>query len=110
MGCLTEGAKRPGMVRPILSCIACIAAAFLLCVAVNRSSSIAKEEQLSRVESNVMHSIMQCYAMEGRYPLGMEELSSGYGFVEPEGYFVDYQYMGPNILPVVTVLEEGGGA
>lgn len=91
---------------PVCSLAVCGVSVLLLAKGMSFTSATAQTEQRERVESALKHSMLQCYAMEGQYPSSLQELSEGYGFVVPEGYFVDYQYMGPNILPQVVVLDE----
>ncbi len=55
-----------------------------------------------------MRSITHCYAVEGTYPSSLEYLKENYGLTYDETvFFVDYQTIGSNILPDVTIIERG---
>ena len=62
------------------------------------------------LEKAVNRSITQCYALEGTYPPDMEYLTAHYGLTYDEDlFFVDYQTVGANIYPDVTIIEKGAG-
>ena len=51
-----------------------------------------------------------CYATEGTYPESLEDLKAHYGLTYDEDlFFVDYQTVGANIYPDVTIIEKGAG-
>lgn len=51
-------------------------------------------------------SIAQCYALEGAYPPDLAYLSDHYGFTyNKEHFFIDYQYIGGNLRPDITIIE-----
>ena len=55
-------------------------------------------------------SIVYCYATEGTYPESLEDLKAHYGLTYDEDlFFVDYQTVGANIYPDVTIIEKGAG-
>ena len=67
-------------------------------------------EQMAILEKAVNRSITQCYALEGTYPPNMEYLTAHYGLTYDEDlFFVDYQTVGANIYPDVTIIEKGAG-
>lgn len=67
------------------------------------------EQQRQSLEAQVMRSVMQCYAWEGRYPESLSKLTDSYGLVYDESrFYVDYQPVAENLLPDVTVLSLGG--
>lgn len=50
--------------------------------------------------------ITQCYALEGIYPADLLYLEEHYGLTyNKEHFFVDYQYIGGNLRPDVTIIE-----
>jgi hypothetical protein len=66
-------------------------------------SSISKEQQ-SR-ESALSRDIVQCYAIEGRYPPNIEYLEQHYGLTyDKKTFFVDYMPIAGNLYPDVTVI------
>ena len=49
---------------------------------------------------------MHCYAIEGSYPESLQYLKDNYGLTyDEEKYFIDYQVLGSNILPDVTIID-----
>ncbi len=73
----------------------------------NYLSDRTLEEQKKNMEEVIWHGITQCYAIEGRYPESLEYLKKEYGVqYDTEHFFVDYQVLGENIMPDVTVVEK----
>lgn len=69
------------------------------------NSTREKEILTSALEKN----ITQCYALEGAYPPDLEYLSKHYGFTyNKDHFFIDYQYIGGNLRPDVTIIEREG--
>ena len=51
-------------------------------------------------------SIIQCYALEGSYPQNLSYLEEHYGLTyNKEHFYIDYQYIGGNLRPDVTIIE-----
>lgn len=58
------------------------------------------------LENALNRSITQCYALEGSYPPSLSYLVENYGLLyNSEQYFIDYQYIGSNLRPDVTIIE-----
>lgn len=58
------------------------------------------------LENALNRSITQCYALEGMYPPDLEYIQTNYGLMyNPDLYFIDYQYIGSNLRPDVTIIE-----
>lgn len=54
----------------------------------------------------LQRTITQCYALEGTYPYTLSYLEEHYGLTyNREHFFIDYQYIGSNLRPDVTVIE-----
>ena len=50
--------------------------------------------------------IIHCYSMEGAYPESLQYLKDHYGLTYDEDrFFVDYQVLGSNLLPDVTIID-----
>lgn len=82
-------------------------AVFLFCQGMNRLSDWAGEEQKKSLEEAVWRGITQCYAIEGRYPESLNYLEREYGLqYDTEQFFIDYQPIGANIVPDVTIVEK----
>lgn len=66
----------------------------------------ADAEALSLAEQNIRRAAVECYALEGFYPTGLDYLADHYGVsVDEERYIVHYQYVASNLMPDITVLE-----
>ena len=71
--------------------------------ATSASNSAGEKEILERA---LNRSITQCYALEGSYPPSLDYLTDNYGLTyDEEAYYIDYQYIGSNLRPDVTIIE-----
>ena len=62
--------------------------------------------RLSILEKAVTRTITQCYALEGSYPPDIAYLTTHYGLTyDPDQYLIDYQYIGSNLRPDVTIIK-----
>ena len=68
----------------------------------------AGREGLELAEQSIRRAAVQCYALEGFFPAGVDYLEEYYGVSVDEGrYFVDYRYIASNLMPDITVLPTG---
>ncbi len=81
-----------------------IAVLFFLAVDATGRSSIAREQE--SLENALARDIIQCYAIEGRYPPSLEYLEQHYGLTyDKTTFFVDYLPIAGNLYPDVTVIQ-----
>lgn len=67
------------------------------------------EEGIQTLQTAVTRSVTRCYAEEGSYPESLDYLKEHYGLHYDESkYFVDYQPIGSNIMPDITIMRKGG--
>lgn len=67
------------------------------------------QDGLTTLQNAVTRCITRCYAEEGFYPESLSYLQEHYGlYYDETRYFIDYQPLGANIMPDVTVLPRGG--
>lgn len=67
-------------------------------------------KQMESLENALNRSITQCYAVEGAYPPNLAYIREHYGLIYDEDlFYVDYQPIGSNIMPDVTILLKSGG-
>lgn len=67
-----------------------------------------KKESLSMMREGVKRAAVECYALEGFYPPNISYLTQRYGVsIDSSRYYVDYQYIGSNLMPDITVLPIG---
>ena len=87
------------------------AAILLPCLLLGAAASLSRRsaaEDLELVRESVRRAAVQCYAIEGAYPVSLDELRQRYGLsVDTGRYFVDYSYVAANLMPDITVLERG---
>lgn len=61
-------------------------------------------ETLMLAERSVHQAAVQCYALEGFYPMSIEYLEMYYGIaIDKQRYFIDYQYVASNLMPNITI-------
>lgn len=78
--------------------------AVFLWIGVQNISATAETEQLRYAEEAVRRAVVQCYAIEGRYPPDIAYLQEQYGLaVDTEKYVIHYQRIGANLLPQIAV-------
>lgn len=67
-------------------------------------ANLAHEKEILQKALN--RSVIQCYALEGNYPVSLSYLRENYGLTyNEEHFFVDYQYIGGNLRPDITIIE-----
>lgn len=72
---------------------------------ISKLSRQTAEQQIETLERAISRSIAHCYATEGHYPESLEYLKDEYGITyDSEKFFVDYQAIGGNIFPEVTII------
>ena len=65
----------------------------------------ADAEKLRSTEQSVRRAVVQCYAVEGRYPPDLAYLEKRYGLsVDEERYIVHYNNFADNLMPDIRVL------
>ena len=65
------------------------------------------DSEMAVLQNALERSITQCYALEGSYPYDLEYLEEHYGLTyNKEHFFVDYQYIGDNLRPDVTIIRK----
>ena len=80
---------------------------FVFMFAVAGISDSTTERQQAAIENALNKSIINCYCVEGTYPPNLSYLTEHYGLTyDKELFFVDYQAIGSNIFPDVTVIRK----
>ncbi|MCL2099668.1 MAG: hypothetical protein FWH24_04445 [Oscillospiraceae bacterium] len=84
------------------------AVVILFIIAVNGASDKADASAAAVLESAVRRAAVQCYAIEGFYPVGLDYLVENYGLIIDESKFsVHYAAYMPNYMPVIQVKRFG---
>ena len=80
---------------------------------VNGVSSVSQttlSKQRDSLETALHRSISQCYAVEGIYPPSLSYIEEHYGLTyDKKLFYVDYQILGGNLFPEITILMKEGG-
>lgn len=77
----------------------------LFIAGVGNVSNKADEEGLVIVEDAIRRATVQCYAIEGAYPVSLDYLEQNYGLrIDDNKYFVHYSPWGSNMMPDITVM------
>lgn len=88
---------------PVLILVA-VLAVFVLFSNSMVNTNTAREKEILR--NAIDRSVTQCYALEGVYPSDLTYLEENYGLIyNKDQFFVDYQYIGGNLRPDITIIE-----
>lgn len=72
-------------------------------------SEDTRNRQEESLNNAINRCIVSCYCVEGTYPPSLDYMLEHYGLTyDKNAFFVDYQAMGSNIYPDVTVIRKGG--
>lgn len=64
------------------------------------------QREVSGIEKIIDKALVQCYALEGRYPEDITYIES-YGVIfSPDKYYYYYEWYGGNLKPTVKVIEK----
>ena len=65
------------------------------------------QEEIQTLQNAITRSVTTCYTLEGSYPQSLGYLKKHYGLHYDENkYFVDYQPLGANIMPDITIIRK----
>ncbi|MDO5590667.1 MAG: hypothetical protein Q4F98_06380 [Lachnospiraceae bacterium] len=68
-----------------------------------------EKNEMETLQSAITRDITRCYAQEGTYPESLSYLVKHYGLTyNSEKYYIDYQPLGANLMPDVTIIQKGG--
>lgn len=77
--------------------------AFIFGLSSIQESTISKQKE--SLETAITRDITHCYAVEGYYPPSLDYMEEHYGLTyDKELFFVDYQPIGSNMRPNVTII------
>ena len=83
-------------------------AVLFLAAGSKRMEETAWNEQQELLSDAINQAVVNCYAMEGRYPESMQYLIDNYGIqVDFDKYAVSYEIFAENIKPRVKVIRLG---
>jgi len=94
-------------IKSVLSVLVFLAAFWAFSHMYSDVSSKTAETGAVTLEQALLKGIVHCYASEGRYPESLSYLMEHYPvYYDEELYFVDYQVLGENIFPDVTIIQK----
>lgn len=101
--------KQPRVPKKLLLALCLFALIlFLFLEGASSLSEGTRARQRESLQNALDRSITFCYAVEGRYPESLDYIKEHYGLTYDETvFFVDYQALGGNILPNITIIERG---
>ncbi|MBR5471982.1 MAG: hypothetical protein IKU81_07710 [Oscillibacter sp.] len=100
--------KRKINLGPVLLVPTALAVLLVFTSALSNLQDGRISEGRQQLEDAVRRSAVACYAAEGIYPPNLEYLEEHYGIqVDRERYTVMYEIFASNLMPDVTVLENG---
>ena len=71
----------------------------------SKTQDQATEQALKMTAESIRRAAVQCYALEGIYPVNIDYLIDHYGIRPDTGRFiVHYQFVADNLLPDIMVL------
>lgn len=82
-----------------------LAAICLWCLAVPASGENINEESAKALKETVERCALQCYVVEGAYPVSLEYLEENYGLqINEKEFYVSYEIFATNVPPSVKVI------
>ena len=97
--------KKPYMT--IVSALLIVSLLFLFVKTMDSIGIANDAEQADILKQALNRSVTACYALEGAYPPNIDYLVENYGLTYDEKeYFIDYQYIGSNLRPDVTIIKK----
>ena len=77
----------------------------VILTAVGNVESSQRAEHEKQIEDTIQKAVVNCYAIEGRYPATLTYVEEYYGLqIDREKYTVFYEVFAENIMPEITVL------
>ena len=90
----------------IVSIVCFIVIVALFIAGTSLVSDKTDNQEIQTLEQAVHRGIVHCYSIEGAYPESLQYLQDNYGLTyDDEKFFVDYQVLGSNIIPDVTIID-----
>lgn len=100
--------ERRGWLRGLLGPAAVVLVVLCFLSAVSNLERGRNQESKRQLEDALRRSCVACYAAEGVYPPDLAYLEEHYGVqIDEEQFTVSYVVFGSNLMPDITVLEQG---
>lgn len=103
----SEGGRFCFLSRIRIIYLLCPLLLFLFIQGLSSISESTVNRQQESLETALNRNIIHCYAVEGFYPPSLAYIEDHYGLTyDKELFFVDYQPIGSNLRPNVTILRK----
>ncbi len=77
---------------------------------VQSTAARVEDKGLDTLDHAIRRAVIQCYAVEGRYPEDIAYIKDNYGIMmDTSRYIVHYEIFASNIMPDITILVRGKG-
>jgi len=88
---------------PILFTIAIMG---IIVYGLQQTEASSRAEGMRILEDSLRRAVVQCYAVEGRYPESLAYIEENYGiYIDRAKYAVHYEIFASNHMPDITVIE-----
>ncbi len=102
--------SRKGRRAMVISLAVFLAVLIVFLLSLDSMSEGTARRQRESLEKALNRCVTYCYAVEGAYPESLTYMKENYGLTYDEGrFFVDYRYLGSNMLPDITIIEKEDG-
>ena len=100
--------KRLAKVRKAIPVLLTILVLWGVMTGASKTQEQAAEQAQKLTEESIRRAAVQCYALEGIYPVNIEYLMDHYG-IRPDTsrFIVHYQFIADNLLPDISVIPIG---
>ncbi len=93
-----------GSINYSILLFAAIIVVFLIGITRLSGSNAANQRQI--LEEAINRDIVHCYSIEGMYPPSLEYIEAHYGLnYDHKRFIIDYESIGSNLMPNVTIIE-----
>lgn len=80
----------------------------IVAAGISKTEIVNRQKGALLLENAIRKAAVSCYAVEGFYPESLDYLVSNYGIMVSDRYIVHYEVFASNIIPQITVVENGG--
>lgn len=79
----------------------------IICFGLSSTAKSTQDNQKQSLEQALQRGIVECYAIEGRYPQSLEYLINEYHIIyNQDDFSIDYEIIASNIMPNITVIKK----
>ena len=95
------------LIRVISVCLICILLVFAYNSFNSRADRDLENESFAAIEEAIRKAALQCYVVEGAYPVDLDYLKENYGLkINERNYYVVYRAFAENQLPDIRIVKK----